>query len=236
MAKIVLSLLGAVVFFTSSTQQETNKAALLLEKFKTSHAYVIDFSRSFIAKAGSKKPVDQRKAVKSKEVSVLGTSSMRPDVPSIKLPEDVLDMIWDETNKEGINYYTFLGLIKAESNFDGHTVYHNDNGTSDYGLVQMNSRNVSRLAKEIEVAKIDVFNPQHNVLLGIEELIECRAYWEGEYEGKQLEKAMLLAYNRGRAGSKKWIDNKGIMDSSYTKKVLKYKQQFEHEAQLAQSR
>ncbi|MFW5433200.1 transglycosylase SLT domain-containing protein [Paenibacillus apiarius] len=234
MAKIVLSILSALVLITPPAREETNKVALLLEKWRASKAIVVDFSRSFVkdrsavvqASKGGK-----AEQIKKKEVSVLGVSdNRRPNIPSVTLSDEVLDMIWKETRAEGINYYTFLALIKAESNFDAKTVYHNDNGTTDYGLVQMNSRNVGRLAKEIRVSNLDVFNPDHNIRLGIEELIECREYWEDTYQGEKLEKAMLLAYNRGRAGSERWIDNKGTIDSSYTKKVMKYKKHFEQEA------
>ncbi|MCY9517234.1 transglycosylase SLT domain-containing protein [Paenibacillus apiarius] len=234
MAKIVLSILSALVLITPPAREETNKVALLLEKWRASKAIVVDFSRSFVkdrsAVVQASKGV-KAEQIKKKEVSVLGVSdNRRPNIPSVTLSDEVLDMIWKETRAEGINYYTFLALIKAESNFDAKTVYHNDNGTTDYGLVQMNSRNVGRLAKEIRVSNLDVFNPDHNIRLGIEELIECREYWEDTYQGEKLEKAMLLAYNRGRAGSERWIDNKGTIDSSYTKKVMKYKKHFAQEA------
>ncbi|WP_019420069.1 transglycosylase SLT domain-containing protein [Paenibacillus sp. OSY-SE] len=234
MAKIVLSILSALVLITPPAREETNKVALLLEKWRASKAIVVDISRSFIKDRSAVVQASEgvkAEQIKTKEVSVLGVSdNRRPNIPSVTLSDKVLDIIWKETSAEGINYYTFLALIKAESNFDAETVYHNDNGTTDYGLVQMNSRNIGRLAKEIHVSNLDVFNPDHNIRLGIEELIECREYWEDTYQGEKLEKAMLLAYNRGRAGSERWINNKGTIDSSYTKKVMKYKKHFEREA------
>lgn len=160
---------------------------------------------------------------------LLKIEETRPYISQISLDEELLDFIWEEANKVDIDYFTFLALIKVESDFDPDLVHRNSNGTKDYGLVQMNSANIFRLSKEIENPTPDIFKPKDNILLGLAELLECRAYWQDNYKGDDLEKAMLLAYNRGRYGSKRWIQDKGTLDSAYTRKVLNYKKAYQNE-------
>lgn len=231
MRKGVITVVGAAIVLTSCSLDGLNKETATYQEYVDRVPLVFELEMERQARQ-----VDLHKSSgKEKEVHIQSASAKneapaRPHIPSIKLPDEVLDLIWKETRKKNIDYMTFLALIKVESNFDTDLVHSNPNGTEDYGLVQMNSVNVSRLSKAIGRPNLDMFEPKDNILLGLAELLECRAYWQDKYKGDSLEKAMLLAYNRGRYGSKRWIQDKGTLDSAYTKRVLKAKAQYKREA------
>lgn len=230
MRKGVITVVGAAIVLTSCSLDGLNRETATYQEYMDRVPLVFELEMERQARQ-----VDLHKSSgKEKEVRIQSAKSeapVRPHIPSIKLPDEVLDLIWKETRIKKIDYITFLALIKVESNFDTDLVHSNPNGTEDYGLVQMNSVNVSRLSKAIGRPNLDMFEPKDNILLGLAELLECRAYWKNKYKGDDLEKAMLLAYNRGRYGSKRWIQDKGTLDSAYTKRVLKAKAQYEREAE-----
>ncbi|MBG9793587.1 hypothetical protein ABD76_14250 [Paenibacillus dendritiformis] len=230
MRKGVITVVGAAIVLTSCSLDGLNRETATYQEYLDRVPLVFELEMERQARqadlhksSGKEREVRIQSAAKSE-------APVRPHIPSIKLPDEVLDLIWKETRKKNIDYMTFLALIKVESNFDTDLVHSNPNGTKDYGLVQMNSVNVSRLSKAIGRSNLDMFEPKDNILLGLAELLECRAYWKDKYKGDELEKAMLLAYNRGRYGSKRWIQNKGTLDSAYTKRVLKAKALYKREA------
>lgn len=145
----------------------------------------------------------------------------QPNISSVPLSADILKFIWEKTNEKGVDYLSFLALIKTESNFNPELIYYNDNGTIDYGLVQINSANIKRLSKKIGIKKVDVFNPYHNIMLGLEELMESREYWKREYAGDNLDLVMYMSYNMGNYGSRKFIKKHGLIDSQYIRKLKK---------------
>ncbi|NKI19850.1 transglycosylase SLT domain-containing protein [Paenibacillus dendritiformis] len=234
MKKGVITVVGAAIVLTSCSLDGLNRETATYQEYLDRMPLVFELEMERQARqAGWHKTSGREKEVRIQSASEKSEAPVRPRIPSVKLPEEVLDVIWKETSKKNIDYMTFLALIKVESNFNAELVHSNPNGTEDYGLVQMNSVNVSRLSKAIGRPNLDMFEPKDNILLGLAELLECRAYWQDDYKGDDLEKAMLLAYNRGRYGSKRWIQDKGTLDSAYTKRVLNTKALYKREAAKA---
>lgn len=148
----------------------------------------------------------------------------RPVIKGISLNDEILEYIWKECQREGISYFAFLALIKAESDFDIKKVNRNKNGTKDYGLIQINSVNIKSISTQLGIKNVDVFNPEHNIKMGIAELKTCREYWSKTYSGEKLERATLIAYNRGIAGSRKWIKKNGL-NNIYANKIFIFKKE-----------
>lgn len=174
--------------------------------------------------------VEKQEIVKNKQevqIATVHVKSDRPELRNVPLSDELLDFIYYHTAKNDIDYAMFVALLKTESNFDSQLINYNSNGTTDSGLVQMNSVNVKRLSEVIkhkyDIDNVDLFNPYHSVLLGVEELLESREYWKDTYANGKLETAMFGSFNYGNFGYKRFVQNNGHMQTNYIKKLIKNK-------------
>lgn len=132
------------------------------------------------------------------------------DVP---LSHDLQDYIRELCEKNDIPMSLIIAMIKVESSFNSKAV----SGTKDYGLMQINKINHQWLAKKYGIT--NMLDPYQNVLAGISILAE-------NYNG-DLHKS-LMAYNLGAAGAKR-LWNKGIYETSYSRKVISAMEVYENE-------
>lgn len=73
--------------------------------------------------------------------------------------------------KAGVSYPVCEAVIEQESNWNPEaTNVGNRNGTTDHGLMQINSRT----AKEYGLSIRDLYDPKINVLAGLKKLQECK--------------------------------------------------------------
>lgn len=140
------------------------------------------------------------------------------------IPEYQKDYIEAVSKEYGLSSTLVYGVIMAESNFDCKA----DSGSSK-GLMQLNKNTYPTLAKELGIEDFDVFDFEDNALAGIYKLALERDYWlEQGYSDEDTFSAMLISYNRGRAGAKRYIAKHGL-NNSYVDKVLGYKCEFEQD-------
>jgi len=135
-----------------------------------------------------------------------------------------LDVPLDEGTQEFIFYLSYgyyidfpfvMGLIKNESTFRTDII----SKTKDYGLMQINICNHKKLEERLGID--DFLDPTQNIRAG---LYILRTLFE-KYDDPA---KVLMAYNMGESGAKVLWD-KGIYETSYTRKVLTYANQFERE-------
>lgn len=167
----------------------------------------------------------------SEEVSTVKVDeNKRPQLDSVPLPDDLLDYIWERSNKLNLPYTMVVSVAKAESDFNINLINRNNNGTVDRGLFQINSGSLNWLASKAQIANINPFNPYQSTDMAIAYLKEERDYWgERGYQGEQLHRAMLLSYNRGRGGATYWLNNHG-WSNKYVNQVLEFEQQLDEKS------
>lgn len=239
MKKMVLSLMAAMIILTSCGQGEAKNTSepkpqlesIMLvmvkqgQELKRLEQEKLEKEKQEQARVQAEKlaKVKAEKEKKAKEVSVSSVNNV-----NVPLDDDLVGFIFEQSEANDIDPYLLLGLIKTESDFDASLSHYNDNGTTDHGLTQINDVVLDDMIKAVREddlikGEVDPYNAYHSVLLSIEELKMCREYFEDTYSGTSLEKAMIGAYNRGRYGMKKYINNNGHMETSYVKKVYKNK-------------
>lgn len=112
----------------------------------------------------------------------------------------------------GVDYELFLAVMHNESSSNPTATNRNSNGTTDSGLMQINSVNHDWLTSELGVT--DFYNPFQNMRAG--------AFMLGELSKKYADAhQILMAYNMGEVRTKQ-LNNQGIYSSKYSRKVMEY--------------
>lgn len=128
----------------------------------------------------------------------------------IPLDKQYQDYIRNQCENANINIELVYAIMKVESEFDSSII----SETNDYGIMQINTCNHSILKKELGIS--DFLDPYDNALAGI--------YMLSNLTWCDNENQMLMCYNMGTYGAKRaW--EKGIYETSYSKKVLKAKEE-----------
>lgn len=114
----------------------------------------------------------------------------------VPLPTDVQEYIWNHCKKvtgDYKNYYAFiLGAIQLESEFKRTAIHHNSNGSTDRGLMQINSCNI----KECKRAGLITCTDD---LWDIYKNIDCGFHEMNDYIRKfGVCESAYFAYNTGR--------------------------------------
>ena len=110
-----------------------------------------------------------------------------------------------------------LAIISAESSFRPNVI----SNSNDYGLMQINVINHGWLSEEYGFT--DFLDPYQNVFCGIQ-------IYLGHYARYEDVSKALMAYNMGATGAKRLWD-KGIYETSYTRKILDIMEEFDNEIQ-----
>ena len=71
------------------------------------------------------------------------------EIPEYDIPleKDIQKYLYDKCQEYDVSYELALAVIKVESNFNPNLTNKNDNGSMDYGLMQINSIHKKRLRK-----------------------------------------------------------------------------------------
>lgn len=124
-------------------------------------------------------------------------------------------------DKYNVPFNTALSIIRAESYYDAGLIHTNDNGTQDWGLMQINDCNKQELDEEFGEG-LDWLNPYDNIQAGVFMLGELYKKYNDEH-------TILMAYNFGEAGMRKAKAN-GNYSSVYSRRVLQYKEELRYES------
>lgn len=128
------------------------------------------------------------------------------DVP---LDKDLQKYIYKLSKIKNVPYELVLGVIKTESNFNPALSHKNKNGSTDKGLMQINSVH-KKWCNELGIT--DLFDPYQNVKIGVEMLSNIYK------EYPNIHKTMMI-YNMGISGAKRnWKVGRGT--TTYSRKVV----------------
>ena len=133
------------------------------------------------------------------------------------LDNNLQDYIRKMCEENGIPMSLVLAVISVESSFRDWVI----SGTNDYGLMQINKSNHRWFYEEYGIT--DFLDPYQNVFCGITLLAQ-------HYNKYQDDAKALMAYNHGATGARR-LWNKGIYETTYTRKVISTKEEFDNEIQ-----
>ncbi len=142
-------------------------------------------------------------------VEAVEQQSRRYDVPlSDELQEYIV--ITCQAADPPVPVEIVLAIIEHESGFDSNAVGYNDNGTTDHGLMQINSVNHEWI--EIELGLTDMHNPRHNIAAGVHIL-------SGLIEDEGSVNDALMAYQCGPARARE-LREQGVTETAFSRWVI----------------
>lgn len=108
---------------------------------------------------------------------------------------------------------TVLAIIEHESGFDPAVIGYNTDGSTDYGLMQINSSALPLLQKELGIQSMEeLLEPQTNLQAGIRILsLHAAAFPDNP-------QATLMAYQSGAAGARGKL-KKGVTGTEFSRTV-----------------
>ena len=142
-----------------------------------------------------------------------------PVSDKVPLSAEVQQYIWTKCKKttgDFKNYYAFiLGAIQLESDFKRTAIHHNKNGTTDRGLMQINSCNISSCKRAGLISCTDD-------LWDIFKNIDCGFHEMDEYVKKfGVTESAYYAYNTGRQNGGSNKNSRVVMKNmSYWNTIL----------------
>ncbi len=136
------------------------------------------------------------------------------EISTVNAPDDLKWYIWYHSDRLGINHQLVCAIINHESRWDSVAVNWNTNGSADLGLAKLNSNYIDWYKEAFfdgNVEAFDCFNPEHNVNVSMNIIKWLKDNTDNEVE-------LILAYNRGLTGAKKY---RGLERTQrYVQKVL----------------
>jgi len=142
----------------------------------------------------------------------------------IPLPIEDQILIYEESEKYGLSPELIISIIKVESTFNTNAT---SKSKSSLGLMQLDKGTYPWIAKELNINNFNPYNSTHNIKAGIWYVNYLRDYWYLKgYSDEECFNLILLSYNCGIDGCKKYISKHGF-NSSYTNKVTTYKDNLE---------
>lgn len=131
------------------------------------------------------------------------------------LDRELQDYIRELCDEHGIPMPLVIAQIEVESSFRSNLI----SETNDYGLMQINKVNHAWLSEQYGIT--DFLDPYQSVFCGITILSQHYAQYQ------QMDRS-LMAYNLGATGARRLWD-KGIYETSYTRKIKKAMEVYENE-------
>lgn len=147
------------------------------------------------------------------------------DVP---LSEDIQDIIFEYCELYGIGIPLVLAVIEQETGgtFNTRLIHKNNNGTRDFGLLQLNSSNHKWFAEMISEPEFDPLNVRNNLHAGIKFLSILRDQFKDQYSGDELKVWLLNSYNMGVSGFQRYVKKTGKISRGYSNNVLKHREKY----------
>jgi soluble lytic murein transglycosylase-like protein len=135
----------------------------------------------------------------------------RTDLPSEQIPS-VAKFLYEEASFHRIDYRLALAIMAVESNFRTDAV----SRAGARGIMQIRPILASFIARIGGIPyrdESDLFEPKKNVRFGLYYLAWLRAIFKSTDE-------VLLAYNIGHNGAKRFLSSAGSADSRYARRVM----------------
>lgn len=159
------------------------------------------------------------------ETPVAGISTVTPYLSEIPPLQELKDkiIIEEAITEYGAKYEVDTNLIKAiifcESDGKITAKNHNKNGTTDYGLMQINSCNHEWLKKELGIT--DFYDIKQNIHCGVFMLADLMDRHTDLH-------TILMAYNMGEKRTRE-LHREGIYTSKYSRKIMRVYEKLKEE-------
>jgi soluble lytic murein transglycosylase-like protein len=151
--------------------------------------------------------------------------------PKLDIPvsDDLQEYAWELSKEFGIPVETIWSFVKQETGgtYDPNQTYRNKNGTTDYGLMQLNNGGTMQwIVKESGIENFDWRNPKHNLRAGVWYLKYLKDAWISDGYDENVMELVALSYNRGYGNAKSYIKNHDVFDWKYVANIHTYEAQF----------
>ncbi len=137
-------------------------------------------------------------------------------IPEIPLSQELQAYTYQQCQEKQVSYELVLAMMYHESNYDPSAVRYYEDGSSDSGIMQINSINSQSLYDLYGIT--DLQDPYENILAGVS-IISGFVHEYGEHDG-------LMAYNMGVGGYQNAIAN-GTYTTTYVQNILETKSEIE---------
>lgn len=140
--------------------------------------------------------------------------------------EDIAIYFVTECRWRGVSVFEeALPIIAVESRYKFDAINHNSNGTSDYGLFQINQVNHKFLVDKLKEEQYffddwNFLDPYLNIAAGVYYI----SYIKQQYNINDNTK-LYSVYNRGYAGVKRYASRNGTYVTTYSQKVKQVKKE-----------
>lgn len=216
---IVVSMIVIIILLLSTTSINTVGAnGVVME----------NVSKEVVTKEVISKQVVIAK-VDTEEVS-RGSEDIR-NIPNydITLSKDLQEFTFGRVQLCGyVEYSTVLALLYSESRFDANATNHNDDGSTDEGIAQINDYNTAHYAQTADlVGTFDPYIAEHGIQACVYKLQMLADVWvaQGITDKDTLELYVINSYHRSVNGFKGDMATYGTPNSSYSDLVLSRKNQ-----------
>lgn len=137
---------------------------------------------------------------------------------SSKIIYELTDVIYKNSKMFGYDPLLLLAVMRVESFYDinAYGRYKNGKLSGAFGIMQLKKETAMEVAKMLKLdslSQIDLFNPEHNIVLGVAYLTTMIARFKSFKLG-------LIAYNEGPGEVIKKINKKIPLSLKYYQKVL----------------
>ena len=137
-------------------------------------------------------------------------------IPEIPLSQELQAYTYQQCQEKQVSYELVLAMMYHESNYDPSAVRYYEDGSSDSGIMQINSINSQSLYELYGIT--DLQDPYENILAGVS-IISGFVHQYGEHDG-------LMAYNMGVGGYQNAIAN-GTYTTTYAQNIMATKSEIE---------
>lgn len=137
-------------------------------------------------------------------------------IPEIPLSEELQAYTYQQCLDKEVSYELVLAMMYHESNYDPAAVRYYEDGSSDSGLMQINSINSKSLYELYGIT--DLQDPYENIEAGVS-IISGFVHQYGEHDG-------LMAYNMGIGGYQNAIAN-GTYTTTYAQNIMETKSEIQ---------
>lgn len=117
----------------------------------------------------------------------------------IPLDRELQQYLYDMCRQRNLDYKMVLAVIQHESSFNSEAL----GGGANYGLFQINSCHHKPLSAALKTDNAP-FDPKTNINWGTYLLSRLYDKYSGQYQGEELTRAVLSAYNKGTGGFEKY--------------------------------
>lgn len=138
-------------------------------------------------------------------------------IPEIPLSQELQQYTYQQCQEKQVSYELVLAMMYHESNYDPSAVRYYQDGSSDSGIMQINSINSQSLYELYGITNLQ--DPYENIQAGVS-IISGFVHQYGEHDG-------LMAYNMGPGGYQNAIAN-GIYTTTYAQNIMETKSEIEN--------